>query len=105
MPKTDAGNHSAVAAGAGGEAAATNGATAPDPSPLDPSEAVLPTCSCGHDRNHYMVSPKCSYSGWGWFWVTVMGVSKTPIKAVFRCRRCGEIIEETDDPVVLEKLT
>jgi hypothetical protein len=105
VPKTDAGKDSAVGAGGEPEPAETTGASPLEHSHDDTSEVTLPTCSCGHDRNHYMVSPKCSYSGWGWFWVTVMGVSKTPVKAVFRCRKCGEIIEETDDPAVLEKLT
>lgn len=51
-----------------------------------------------------MVSAECKYSGWGWFWVTLVGASATPVKAVFRCRRCREIIEETEDPEILKTL-
>ena len=56
-------------------------------------EAVVddtPRCMCGYDRHHYSVSQERSYSSWGGFWVMVMGVSASPIRIDFRCRRCKE---------------
>jgi len=51
-----------------------------------------------------MVSAECKYTAWGWFWVTVIGASARPTKAIFRCRTCGEIVEETTDDAVLRTL-
>ena len=49
-----------------------------------------PRCMCGYDRHHHSVSQERSYSSWGGFWVMVMGVSASPIRIDFRCRRCKE---------------
>ena len=68
----------------------------------DPSEP-LPTCRCGHDRDHYMVTAECKYTGWGWFWVALVGASANPVKVVYRCRRCRQVLEETTDPAVLKR--
>ncbi|MBM74854.1 MAG: hypothetical protein CMK59_05600 [Proteobacteria bacterium] len=46
------------------------------------------TCLCGFDRYHYMVSIVPTYTRWGAFWVTMMGVSSTPIRIDFVCRVC-----------------
>ena len=62
------------------------------------------TCRCGHTYDHYMVSPKCEYSGWGWFWVSFMGVSTRPVKASYVCRVCKEMIFETTDAKHLDRL-
>lgn len=64
----------------------------------------LPHCSCGHTRNHHLVSPECKYSGMGWFWV-IFGVTTRPKEVTFRCRKCGERFETTRDPVVLAQNT
>ena len=49
---------------------------------------VAKTCLCGFDRYHYMVSIVPTYTRWGAFWVTMMGVSSTPIRIDFVCRVC-----------------
>lgn len=56
-----------------------------------------PRCKCGHDRTHYMVTPDGKYSGMGWFWV-LFGVTTRPVRIEYRCRRCGEVFDETTDP-------
>ena len=45
-----------------------------------------------------MVSPEPEYTAWGTFWVTLMGVSATPIRLRFRCRICKLAFDMTDDP-------
>ena len=60
-------------------------------------------CRCGYDRYHLMVTPELEYTAWGTFWLTVMGVSAAPLRARFRCRRCGERFDFTDDPQELKK--
>lgn len=69
----------------------------------DLEDDELEVCACGHDRYHPMVSPELEYSAWGTFWVTVMGVSAVPLRAKFRCRRCGERFDFSDDPAELKK--
>ena len=50
-------------------------------------------CSCGHDRKHHMVSPIPTYTTWGTFWISLLGVSATPIRMDFKCRVCGEVFD------------
>lgn len=56
-----------------------------------------PTCPCGHDRSHFMVSPEPRYSGLDWFWV-LFGITTMPREVSFRCRRCGQTFDRTTDP-------
>jgi hypothetical protein len=60
-----------------------------------------PRCRCGHDRDHYMVSPVPSYSFLGWFLV-VVGISAPMQKMDFVCRTCGQTIETTTDEKLME---
>ena len=69
----------------------------------DLKDDELSVCRCGHDRYHVMVTPELEYSAWGTFWLTVMGVSAVPLRARFRCRRCGERFDFTSDPDELQK--
>jgi len=62
----------------------------------------LPTCSCGHDRDHYMVSPVPTYTFLGWFLV-VLGISAPMTKMEFRCRTCDQVIETTTDVAIMEQ--
>jgi hypothetical protein len=62
----------------------------------------LPTCRCGHDRSHHMVSKDRKYTLWGSIWVTLFGVSTVPIRIEYRCRRCGKVFDQTTDPEELE---
>jgi hypothetical protein len=59
-----------------------------------------PRCRCGYDRDHYMVSPEAKHTFWGWVLIT-LGISSKPIYMSFRCRRCGVVIEGTDDPHII----
>ncbi len=60
-----------------------------------------PSCICGYDRNHHMVSPVPTYTNWGKFWVIFMGVSTRPIRIDFQCRVCNEVFDHTEDPAEL----
>jgi hypothetical protein len=60
-------------------------------------------CRCGNDRDHYMVSPVPTYTAWGTFWVTLMGVSSVPIRIDFHCRVCKENFEFITEPDELKK--
>ena len=60
------------------------------------------TCRCGHDRDHFWVSPQARYSMYGFIMGVFMGLSGTLPKSVcFKCRKCGQIIEERYDKATL----
>jgi hypothetical protein len=69
--------------------------------PDEPGPA-RPTCKCGHDRAHYMVSAVGEYSAWGWFTV-LFGISTRPLRLTYKCRRCNVTFDSTDDPTELDK--
>lgn len=71
------------------------------PAPPDPT-APLPTCSCGHDRYSHWSRPDMRYGVWSWL-LLFQGSSARPKVITFRCGRCGETIETTRDPVVLDQ--
>lgn len=56
----------------------------------------LPRCKCGHDRTHYMVSAEPQYGVWQLL-VVSMGISQQPRSIEYRCRRCNEVFDRTDD--------
>lgn len=64
------------------------------------TEKALPTCPCGHDRNHYLVQAKGQYTGWGHFLVT-FGISYRPLKVKYVCLKCDTYFDETADPDIL----
>ena len=79
----------------------------PEGRQLEPDEPTsssdnVDKCSCGHDRTHYMVSADPTYTTWGTFWITLMGVSSVPIRIDFRCRVCGETFDFIRDPEELK---
>jgi len=59
-------------------------------------------CSCGNTINDKMVIAKTRYTKAGLFWLS-MAFSSKPIEVIYQCQTCGEIIERTDDPEILEK--
>ena len=61
-------------------------------------EDFIETCSCGHSRNHHLVTPRATYTTWGTFWITIMGVSATPLRVEFICRMCNEKFDFEIDP-------
>jgi hypothetical protein len=62
-------------------------------------------CKCGHGPDHHMVSAHCKYSLWGWFWVTMVGVTTRPIFVSLKCRVCQEVVLESSEPHILDKYT
>ena len=60
-------------------------------------------CRCGHDRNHHMVSPLPTYTTWGTFWISLLGISATPIRLDFKCRVCGEVFDFIREQEELKK--
>ena len=62
-----------------------------------PPTSERPTCLCGYDRTHYLVSPVPTYTRWGTFWVIFMGVSTKPVRVDFKCRQCGRLFDFTQD--------
>ena len=65
---------------------------------IEDSEEFIETCSCGHSRKHHLVTPRATYTAWGTFWITIMGVSATPIRVDFICRMCNEKFDFEIDP-------
>lgn len=72
----------------------THAAPASEPSASAP-DAARPTCACGHDRSHYLVSAKGKYTAFGWFTV-LFGITTHPVAVDYVCRRCGEVVEHTE---------
>lgn len=67
--------------------------------PLAP--AALPTCSCDHDREHPHVDAERHYNLRGGL-TFATGTTGTPSRIVFRCRDCGEVVEDSRDPAVMK---
>ena len=67
-----------------------------------PTEVLKERCSDGFTRDNPMVSAKASYSKMGLFWLS-MAFSSIPVEIIFQCQKCGEILERTDSPEMLEK--
>lgn len=65
------------------------------------NRSKLPTCRCGHNRNHHMVQAKGEYTAWGHFLVA-FGISYKPLKVRYLCLKCGEYFDETTDKKILE---
>ena len=56
------------------------------------------TCSCGHTADDFWVSPQARYSLFGFVMGVFMGLSGTLPKSIqFKCRKCGEVVEERSD--------
>ncbi|MBX7056699.1 MAG: hypothetical protein K1X75_01445 [Leptospirales bacterium] len=63
---------------------------------------ALPTCRCGHDRNHPLVETMNRYGIFGWL-AMINGVTAKPKEVVFVCRRCRQSFDRTRDPEELSK--
>jgi hypothetical protein len=64
-------------------------------------ETTGPACRCGHGIGHYMVSAEPAYGVGAWL-AMLIGISATPSKVTYRCRRCEQSIGQTTDRAVLE---
>ncbi len=63
-----------------------------------------PTCPCGYGRGHRMVKVDTEYSTKGWF-LLLIGVTATPVRLSYRCRRCNTTFDSTTDPALCEEHT
>ena len=61
-----------------------------------------PTCSCGHGIDHPHVRAHARYSMWGAMYF-LTGITGPPKEIVYICGDCGEIIQSTREPHVLEQ--
>ena len=61
-------------------------------------DEIVEICICGHNRHHHLVTPSATYTAWGTFWITIMGVSAVPIRIDFICRVCNEKFDFEIDP-------
>jgi hypothetical protein len=62
----------------------------------------FPKCKCGHTRDHNLVSAKTKYGTSGWLALS-LAYSAKPVEVIFQCQKCGQIIETSRDPEILEK--
>lgn len=60
-------------------------------------------CKCGHSIDHPKVEHKSNYSKWGWFLLTVLGLSAKPKSVEFICTVCNQTITTTADSKILSK--
>ena len=61
------------------------------------------TCKCGFDQHHKSVTHKCNYTYWGWFLLTILGMSAKPKSVDFVCIKCNVTILTTSEHEVLTK--
>lgn len=62
---------------------------------------ALPTCRCGHTREHEAVEAEPVYGGFTFLLGVMLGLGGSKPKSVkFRCTQCHEVIEESSDPAV-----
>lgn len=62
----------------------------------------IKTCSCGNNSLSDDTEAECKYSGVGWL-LLFIGMSAQPTEVVFRCKKCGEIIESKTDEKTLKQ--
>ncbi len=55
---------------------------------------LSPQCSCGHGRDHVMVSATGEYTIGGWC-LLLIGISAQPVAVKFTCRRCDREVDRT----------
>ncbi len=70
--------------------------------PLQDAPSKVRTCSCGHGRDHHLVSAEGVYTASGYLRL-FFGISARPIKVEYRCRRCDRVFSATTDPATLDK--
>jgi uncharacterized membrane protein YphA (DoxX/SURF4 family) len=63
---------------------------------VGPELEEVKMCSCGHDRNHVLVSPRPRYSLMGWI-MLLMGTRVTPAEVQYQCRKCDEVFDRSRD--------
>ncbi len=61
------------------------------------------TCKCGNNINDPKIDHKSEYSKWGWFLLTILGMSAKPKSVKFICRDCNETILISKSNDILNK--
>ncbi len=67
--------------------------------PQDDEANVL----CGHTRNHPEVQQEPEYTLWGWIMLSMLGMTPSPERVVFRCIRCKQSSASRAIPRLLHK--
>lgn len=60
-------------------------------------------CSCGNNIEHKKVYHETIYSKWGWFLLTVLGLSAKPKRVNFICNDCKETLLSSIENDILNK--
>jgi len=75
-----------------------------EPQTPDPRSEALPTCRCGHTREHAAVEAEPVYGGFVFLLGVMFGMGGSKPKSVrFRCTQCHEVIEESTAPEVWKR--
>jgi len=61
-----------------------------------------PKCKCGYTIEHPLVSVKTKYNKSGWIALS-LAFSAKPTEIIYQCKKCGKIIETSNDALLLEK--
>ena len=72
----------------------------PQAAPARKEAAQPATCSCGHTRDHHLVTGQARYGMWGAMHL-LFGITGPPKEVVYWCRECGEEIEKNRSPELL----
>jgi hypothetical protein len=60
-------------------------------------------CKCGYQFNDPQIIHQSTYSKWGWFLLTILGLSAKPKQIKFICSECKEIVLVSSEPDILKK--
>jgi len=63
---------------------------------------LLNACSCGHKKDSKYILETPIYSLTGWV-LLCLGVTAKPRKIIFKCQRCGDILEESHSPDAIRR--
>lgn len=66
------------------------------------SPAEKSRCRCGFGKGHAQIHEKHRYSVWGWA-ALLTGITAKPIAITYQCAQCGDIVDHTDDPEILNR--
>ena len=58
-------------------------------------------CVCQSDVSNVKLIHKTTYSKFGWFLLTILGLSAKPKRVDFTCPNCKKIVSSTSDPKIL----
>jgi len=69
------------------------------PSTSPAKTGVQKTCRCGHARGSFWISAEPNFPFWRYMMGIFVGLGGGPPRSIrFRCRKCGQVIQESKDP-------